>query len=402
MQKAAPPRFAVPILFAVVFIDLVGFGLLVPLIPFYVERLGAGPEIITLVIAVHPLAQSVSAPFWGGLSDRIGRRPVLLVSMLGHAVSYVMLGYADSLAALVAARVMSGVTSANIATAYAYIADVTTPAERAAAMGRISAAFGMGFAIGPAIGGLLAGGDGIESANFLRPALAAAGFSLLAFVAILIFLPETRPAAPAGAVRQTGLGGVARITEIARRPIITLMIVLGVTVIMWMAVRESIFPLWLNHRFGLNAREIGLLVGYSGALLTVIQLVFIGGLARRFGEANLVRAAVLLLLAGWSLQVAAGGLAVLVAGMTLSTAGSAFFQTSMQSLLSRRAGADERGTVLSIYQSSNSLARFAGQAGSGTIYGQVGINAPFVIGAVFMVPAFFIATRIARAMRPRR
>ena len=174
MTPGPKPRFAVPILFAVVFIDLVGFGILAPLVPFYVERLGARPELITLIIAAHPLAQSLAMPLWGTLSDRRGRRPVLLASMLGHGAAYLLLGFADSLWLLLLARILSGATSANLSTAYAYIADVTTPEERAGAMGRVSSAFGLGFAIGPALGGLLAGGTTMDDANLLRPAIAAA------------------------------------------------------------------------------------------------------------------------------------------------------------------------------------------------------------------------------------
>ncbi|MCC7330532.1 MAG: MFS transporter, partial [Gammaproteobacteria bacterium] len=143
-----PPRLAFATLFAIVFIDLVGFGIVIPLVPFYVERLGAGPELITLIIALHALCQSAAMPLWGTISDRYGRRPVLLASMLGHVASYLMLGFADSLWLLALARVISGVTAANLSTAYAYIADITSPAERAGAMGRISAAFGLGMAVG--------------------------------------------------------------------------------------------------------------------------------------------------------------------------------------------------------------------------------------------------------------
>ena len=192
MTPGPKPRFAVPILFAVVFIDLVGFGILAPLVPFYVERLGARPELITLIIAAHPLAQSLAMPLWGTLSDRRGRRPVLLASMFGHGAAYLLLGFADSLWLLLLARILSGATSANLSTAYAYIADVTTPEERAGAMGRVSSAFGLGFAIGPALGGLLAGGTTMDDANLLRPAIAAALFSFSAFLAIFAFLPETR------------------------------------------------------------------------------------------------------------------------------------------------------------------------------------------------------------------
>lgn len=388
-------RLAIPILFAVVFIDMVGFGILVPLIPFYVARLGAGPELITLIIAVHPLSQSLAMPVWGTLSDRFGRRPILLASMLGHAVAYLVLGFAGSLWMLLLSRVLSGGTSANLSTAYACISDITDPEDRAASLGKISAAFGLGFAVGPALGGLLAGGGEMADANFLRPAIAASLFSIAAFFSILVFLPETLPPEHrSGARAETRSGQLQNIGRIARRPIVTMMIGLCLIVIMCMAVRESIFPLWANYRLGLNARELGWLLAYAGGLICCIQLFGIGRFTARFGELNLVRTAVICLAASWACLIMAGGMATLLVAMTFGALGTAFFQTSMQSLLSKRAGTAERGVVLGVYQSSSSMARFLGQAGSGTMFGQLGQNAPFALGIIAMVPAFFLTLRI--------
>lgn len=400
MQSAATPRFAFPILFAVVFIDLVGFGIVIPLVPFFAERLGARPELITLIIALHPLCQSLAMPFWGAMSDRRGRRPVLLVSMLGHAGAYLLMGFADSLVLLAVARALSGITSANLSTAYAYIADITTPEERAGAMGKISAAFGLGFAVGPAIGGLLAGGETMADANLVRPAIGAAAFSFAAFLAIAAFLPEPgRREAHKGQAGADRASAFREIHRIARRPVVTMMLGLALLVITFMAVRESIFPLWSHYRLGLNARELGMVLGYGGALISGIQFLGMGWLTNRYGELKLVKTAVAMFFVAWAGLSLTGSLAVLFVVVTAQSLGIALFQTSMQTLLSKRAGESERGVVLGVYQSSSALARFFGQAMSGTLFGQLGMNAPFIIGAVAMLPAMLLATRIGRRMR---
>ncbi len=389
-------RFAFPTLFAVVFIDLVGFGIVIPLVPFYAERLGAGPELITLIIALHALFQAAAMPLWGALSDRAGRRPVLLASMVGHAGSYLLMGYADSLWLLALARMLSGVTSANLATAYAYITDITPPDQRAAAMGKISAAFGMGFAVGPAIGGLLAGGTTMEDANLLRPALAAALFSLASAASIFAFLPETHRSRAGGEAQRERRGVLTDFGRITRRPVITLMLSLALLVVTFMAVRESIFPLWAHYRLGFNARELGIVLGFTGLLISTIQFTAMGPLSERFGELGLLKAAVVLFAAAWVGLSLSGNMLACLAALTLQGFGTAFFQTCMQSLISQRAGLHERGLVLGVYQSSSALARFMGQAMAGTLYGQIGVNAPFLIGAAFMAPAMWLTLRIGR------
>ncbi|MGI9329109.1 MAG: MFS transporter [Gammaproteobacteria bacterium] len=397
-----PPRLAIPILFAVVFIDLVGFGILMPLIPFYVERLGAGPELITLILAVHPLCQSLATPLWGAMSDRFGRRPILLISMAGHVGAYLLLGIADTLWMLVLARLLSGLTSANIATAFACVSDVSKPEERASAMGKISAAFSLGFAAGPAIGGFLAGTD-MATADFARPAYAAAGFAFLAFLAVLFFLPETRPVMPADDPNQSNQPKLsANIGQVARRPIITLMLGLCLIVVTCVAARETIFPLWAHYKVGLNPRELGLLITYSAAVIAAVQLFGIGRLARRFGELSLIQTSLVCFFIGWIMLVAAPNFTVLIVAMTIGAIGTALFQTCLQTMISHRAGTYERGLVLGVYQSTGSLSRFIGQAGSGSLYGQLGINSPFWLGAIFMLPALFITTRIRRGLKAAR
>jgi MFS family permease len=398
MNATPVPRLAFPTLFAVVFVDLVGFGIVIPLVPFFAERLGARPELITLIIALHALCQALAMPLWGALSDRLGRRPVLLVSMLGHAGSYLLMGFADSLWLLALARVLSGVTAANLSTAYAYITDITPPDERAAAMGKISAAFGLGFAVGPAIGGLLAGGASMADANLMRPAIAAALFSLASAIAIFLFLPETHGHAARAEAQRERRGFVTDFGRVTRRPVVTMMLLLALLVVTFMAVRESIFPLWAHYRLGFNARELGITLGYTGALISGIQFMAMGRLSERYGELGLVKAAVALFAIAWVGLSQAQSMATCLMALTAQGLGTAFFQTCMQSLVSKRAGQSERGLVLGVYQSSSALARFTGQACAGTLYGQIGMNAPFLIGAACMAPAMWLAIMIGRRL----
>src|SRR5471032_2828544 len=180
-----------PTLFAIVVIDLIGFGIIIPLLPFYAEHFSATPLVVTLLMSTYSLFQLVAAPLWGHLSDRHGRRPILLVSLAGGVAGYLWLGFADALWMLFAARALQGVCAGNIAAAQAYVADVTTPEKRAKGMGMIGAAFGIGFVIGPALGGALAGGDP-TAPDVAAPAFFAAALSASAFCATLVYFMERR------------------------------------------------------------------------------------------------------------------------------------------------------------------------------------------------------------------
>ncbi|MDA5192907.1 MFS transporter [Alphaproteobacteria bacterium LMG 31809] len=396
-------KYAHAILLLVVFVDLLGFGILGPLIPFYVERLGATTETITVIIALYSLTQFIAMPVWGYLSDRIGRRPVLAISMAGHALSYVIMAYADSLWMMAFARIVGGVTSANLATAYAYMADTTDNKNRAKGLGRISAAFGLGFVLGPVIGGFLAGGDSVESANFMLPAFVAAGLSVLSFAGILLFLPESRPAAKKGDGAQKRPGFLTMLKLALGRPLIAMITGLCFLVITFVAMRESILPLWGHYLHGLSPVDIGILLSVSGGTVTLFQLIAIGPLTARFGEVILVKTAIFFYAIGWTGLVLSDTLIQMSSALCFTAVATAMFQTCLQSLLSQQAAAHERGTIMAVYQSSSSLARFSGQAMAGTAYGQIGPNAPFTLGVVAMFPAmvliYFIGNRIRGLLR---
>src|SRR5438046_3012045 len=221
-------RGAMPILFLIVFVDLVGFGLIIPLLPFYAERFGASPQVVTILLAIFSLMSMISAPLWGRISDRIGRRPVLMASMLAAAFAYLWLGFATELWMLFAARAFAGLCAGNIAAAQAYIADVTPPERRARGMGMIGAAFGLGLIIGPALGGIVAGNE-LATADLKAPGLIAAGLSVAAVPGAGPNLPESRPASARG---QPSRGRIAALCNALGRPVLSRLLVVFFLVIL--------------------------------------------------------------------------------------------------------------------------------------------------------------------------
>ncbi|MFO1426795.1 MAG: MFS transporter [Steroidobacteraceae bacterium] len=403
MTGALAPRDArrrVAVLLLIVFVDLLGYGILIPLIPFYAVRLGLAPGWVTLVIALHSLMQFLGAPVLGRLSDRHGRRPVLIISMAGHALAYLLLTVADSLPLLVLSRLLSGVTAANLAAAYAYITDVTPPGQRAAGLARLSAAFALGFALGPAVGGLLAGNASPVSADLVRPAIAAGALSLLAVLGIVLFLPESHPAVTGGGPRPQG--PAPRRLELLRDGVLALMITLALTVLTFASMRESLLSLWLHDRLAFDTHRIGLVFTVNGLAIALVQSTITGRAAQRFGEMRTLRAGILAYGLSWLGLVLAPGLGWVLAAIGVGALGTALFGTSLQTLVSLRASSTTRGAVMGLYQSGASLARFCGAAFSGTLYGALGHDVPFLLGATVMPPALLLTVAIAARLRSAR
>jgi len=396
-------RRRLAVLWLVVFVDLLGFGILIPLIPFYGVRLGLSAEWVTLVISLHSLLQFIGAPILGRLSDRHGRRAVLALSMAGHALAYGMLAFADTVWLLVLSRLLSGFTSGNLAAAYAYVSDVTPTERRAAGLARISSAFALGFALGPLLGGLLAGTGDPDAASFAAPAFAAAALSLLSLLGIALFLPESHPAHQSGAARTRGHGTAepsrVRRSSLLRDSALRWMVVLSLGVLTFAAMRESLMSLWLHDELNFDTHTIGLVFTVNGLIVALTQFTATGALAQRFGELGTLRAGILCYGLSWAGLVLAGNLPTVVLATATGAVGTALFGTSLQSLVSQRAAPQSRGAVMGLYQSSASLARFGGAAFSGTLYGQLGHDVPFVLGAVAMLPALVITAIIATRLR---
>jgi DHA1 family tetracycline resistance protein-like MFS transporter len=352
-------RSPLVVILLTVFIDLVGFGIVIPVLPYYLEseRFRASPIALGLLFSSYSVMQLIFSPVLGRWSDRHGRRPVLLLSLIGSGVGFVILGAAQTLLMLFVGRIIAGITGGNISTAQAYIADVTTPEDRAKGMGLFGAAFGLGFIFGPAIAGILSQWD-ISLPFYFAGALSFANAVLLYFT-----LPETvTPDHPARTTRR-GWGYFLRSLKQTR-----LALVVGIYFLFVVAfsIMTTVFALFTMYRFGYGPADNGYLFAYIGLLAVVVQGGLIGRLVKRFGELPLVIAGALLLAVNLLILPhvgpAAGGLAGLVAVITCFSFGNSFATPSLTSLASRSVGAAEQGGVLGVTQSAASLARAAGPA----------------------------------------
>jgi MFS transporter, DHA1 family, tetracycline resistance protein len=384
-----------PTLFLIVFVDLVGFGLVIPLLPFYAIRFGASPQEVTLLLATYSLFQLFAAPLWGALSDRIGRRPVLMTSMAASALAYLWLGSATETWMLFAARALAGACAGNIAAAQAYIADVTTPENRAKGMGLIGAAFGLGFIFGPALGGFLAGNDP-STANLGTPAWVASGLSVAALCGVLFLLSESLTPEERGRAQRRSRKGA--IVGTLRRPILSRLILIFFLVILAFAGMESTFALWAMRQFRWGPEQVGYVFAFVGVLSVVLQGGLIGRLAQRFGEERLLLCGLALIGVGLLLLPFARALPILGLGVSGVALGMGLTQPSLNSLISRRAGREEQGEVLGVSQSVGSFARVIGPALAGFLFTDLGHNSPFEWGAGLIAVALLLAFNLFRGL----
>ncbi|HHN75486.1 MAG TPA: MFS transporter [Acidobacteria bacterium] len=354
MSRAGKPGGRqVGVLFLIVFIDLVGFGMVIPILPLYAEKYDPPGWLFGLFMASFSAMQFIFSPLLGGLSDRIGRRPVLVISMAGAAVGYALLAVADSMTLLFASRIVAGVCGANIATAQAVIADLTGPEGRTRAMGIIGAAFGLGFIFGPALGGLLV------HYGEAWPGVAASVASLTAAALVFILLPETRTLREGPASPRRRLDW-AVLTEVLRDPLLGLCLLLILLVITAFSAFETTFAQFLLAVYGFEPRQIAFLFVYAGVLAAIVQGGLVGRLSRRFGEARLIVFGVVL--AGLSLGALplVGGLPVMLVVLAGLALGIGMTTPSLASLTSQLAPADRVGRVMGQYQSLSSLGRIIG------------------------------------------
>src|SRR6195256_4724071 len=392
MMRARYQQASMPILFLIVFVDLVGFGLIIPRLPFYAERYGASPQVVTILLAIFSLMSMISAPLWGRISDRIGRRPVLMASMLAAAFAYLWLGFATELWMLFAARAFAGLCAGNIAAAQAYIADVTPPEKRARGMGMIGAAFGLGFIIGPALGGIVAGND-LATADLQTPGLIAAGLSAVAFLGVVLLLPESLPAAVQ--VRRAR-SRIAALYSAFGRPVLGRLLAVFFLVILAFAGMEATFALWAMREYGWGPAQIGYVFTYVGLLSAVMQGGLIGPLTRRFGEERLMQSGLALIALGLLPLPLASTLPPLIVAVTGLSIGMGAMQPSLNSLISRRAAAEEQGEVMGLAQSVGSLSRVLGPIIAGALFEAFGRNSPYLWGAALVGCALLVSWRLAR------
>ena len=375
------------IIFLVTFIGLMGFGIILPLFPFYAERLGAGPEIITLSMAFFSVGQFIAAPFWGRVSDSIGRKKVLVFTLFGSAISYIILAFAPTITTVILSRILSGFMAGNIAIAFAYVTDITDNENRAAGLGKVSAGLGLGFMTGPAIGGFLAGND-VANANYILVALSGAGINLISIIATLLFLKEslaTENRKPFGSI----LTLFEKSTFSPDKAILPL-VFCGLIFYTAMSLMEAIFPLWSNHIFNFGPTNIGTVFFMLGFIGVVIQGALIGPMTKFLGEKVLVQIASLSVALGLVLIGLSSDELILWIGLFFYGLGAAIFNPSLSSLISKSAKPNERGKFLGQYQSASAMGRIIGPAFSGVLYTSFIASAPLYTGAIVVIPVIII------------
>ncbi|HZV85773.1 MAG TPA: MFS transporter [Brevundimonas sp.] len=405
-QTGAAPtasRSVLFVLFGVVFINLVGFGIVVPLLPFYGQTLDAPPWQVALMFSAYSLGQFFAEPFWGRLSDRIGRKPVLLITVAANALGYLMLAFAPNIWLAIGIRLFTGLGAGNISTVQGYVADVTPPALRAGRMGLIGAAFGLGFIVGPGLGGLLTRPE-LGPLGYQLPIFVAAGLCVLATIGIALFLKESRVKADSAAPRPAFLSGVK---DAVANPVVSRVLLVTLIYMAGFSGMESTFGFWTEARYGWGAREVGLSFMAVGIVSTLCQGFLAGRLARRFGEARVLAVGCLIFGSGLVGQVLVGRLLpdgdVLVpVVMAFGAFGMAVTMPNISALISRSVDADRQGAMLGLNMAASSSARIFGPVAAGALFSVVGHDWPFLIGAALTVPAAVMALNAGRAFRKRQ
>ncbi len=403
-QPSKPPAAtAVPsgksrlILFATVFFDLLGFGIVIPFLPMYATRLGVGAGAIGLLLSAYSIMQFIFAPVLGRLSDRIGRRPIIMLGLLGSSLSYLIYGFTDSFAGLLISRAVHGACAATISTAQAYVADTTEESKRAHAMGMIGAAFGLGFVLGPAVGGLLG------AVSLRTPVLFAAALTFTNLIFAAVWLPESHhpqalaqdaaPDARAGA-RAGSRWSLDLPRRLGRHRALAPLFVVAFLLTFAIAALEATFALTVPAVYGYAAAGVGGLLAFAGLAQAIAQGYLVGKLVPRTGEAALVVAGAASLAIGlaplgsWSSHVALYGMLILIAS------GYGIGTTAVATLISRRTGRELQGEALGLNQSVLSLARVIGPIAGGLVYQAMGPAAPYFGGAAVAAVAMVLATRI--------
>jgi DHA1 family tetracycline resistance protein-like MFS transporter len=365
----------------VVFIDLLGFSLILPLLPYYAETFNASKFTTGLLIAVYALMQLIGAPVLGRLSDRYGRRPILLVSVFGTFLGFMLLGFANALWVLFAARIIDGITGGNLSVAQAYISDVTDAQNRAKGLGLIGAAFGVGFIIGPVTGGLL------SQYGYNVPAFVAAGLSFINFILIYAWLPESltkEKREQLGEQKKPAVTLGALVTAL-KRPFTGSLLITRFFFGLAFAIFQTIFSLYALAKFNLSARDTGFVLTYVGVLSVIVQGFLVGKLTNRFREDHLMMASVALMavsLAGWALAPSVFWLLVVLTPTSLA---GGTLNTLLSSTLTKAVAPYEIGGILGLSAAVESSTRIIAPILGGALLDKVGTWSPGAFGAVVMV-----------------
>lgn len=386
-------NMALGLMFLTVFIDLIGFGIIIPLLPLYAKQFGASGLTVGLLLMSYSLMQFFFAPMWGRLSDKIGRRPVLLISLATSALGYTVWGFSTSLAMLFLSRIIAGFGNANLAVAQAYIADVTPEEYRAQGMGMIGAAFGLGFVLGPAIAG-------IAISCGINPGVLgyiAAAFSIVDLIFTAICLPE--PVERRGKAHDVfSLGANFFFDTLTNKKFSLSLFIIFISTFAF-ANMETTLVLLTSKYYNFTMAQNSYLFAGLGLVMVVIQGGLIRQLSKKYPDAQLVSIGTALIAVGLVLTPATHSLVVLCVALIILATGSGINNPSNSSLLSKLSPGDQTGGVMGIGQSMSTLGRILGPVAGGYLFDAMGAGSPYWLGAAAMMIACLLSFKLPRIQK---
>jgi MFS family permease len=397
-EATKPPRFAAASLIALIFLNMLGFGIIVPLLPFYGKSFDAPPWQIALIFSAFSVGTFFGEPFWGRLSDRYGRKPVLISTILANGLCYLALAFAPNAWAAILIRLAGGLFSGNGSVIQGYIADVTPPERRTRAMGYQSAAWNVGLIVGPSMGGLFARPEA-GPLGFQLPLFISAGLFLTCALGVTLFIRESRardtePDRHPSRWRATG--------EAARDPIIGKLMLVTFLVGFAFTGVESIFGLWTQERYGWGPREVGIAFAFAGAASAATQMTVAGPLAERFGQGRMLAVGMAITMTCLALQPLVPSGPATIALMSLSAVGTSVAWPNVSAMISEAADPHRQGQILGLNNAMSALARVIGPFCAGLSFAGISIHGPFFQGALAVAPAIWLALAAGVLVQRRR
>jgi len=378
---------ALPTLLSVMFINLVGFGIVVPLLPFYAKSFNAAPWQIALIFSAYAIGAFFGEPFWGRLSDRIGRKPLLVSTVTGNCLCYLALAFAPNVTIAFIVRLLGGMASGNNSVIQGYIADVSTPDQRSGRMSLLGAAYNIGFIVGPALGGLLAH-PSAGHAGFGLPLFVCSGLSAICATAIFLFVPESRihrEHFSQGPSRWAVVGSVFRNPAIARLMLVTFLAGCAFNGI------EYVFGLWTQARFAWGPQQVGGAFAVTGTVAAINQIALTGRLSRKFGEAQMLAAGMALTMLFTALQPFSVSAIFVIVCLAFAAFGQSVAWPNVSALISRNVDWNHQGQYQGLNNAVGALARLVGPFIAALAFSGLSVDAPFFVAAFLVMPAIFLA-----------
>lgn len=397
-REAAPPRWAAPSLIALIFLNQLGFGIVVPLLPFYAKSFDAPAWLIALIFSAFSIGSFFGEPFWGRLSDKYGRKPLLISTICGNCICYFALAFAPNAASAFFIRLMGGLSSGNGSVIQGYIADVTPPEKRTRAMSWMSASWNVGLIVGPSLGGLFAK-PSLGPVGFQLPLFLASGLFATSAVCITLFIRESRARDMTNTFRPNrwaAFGEAVRDPIVGRLFLLTFMVGFAFTGI------ESIFGLWTQAKFGWGPRDVGVAFAFVGVCSAITQMTVTGPLSERYGQGTMLAIGMALTMICVGLQPLSPGGPYTIALMCFSAVGQSVAWPNVSAMISQAADPQRQGQILGLNNAMGAAARVVGPFCAGLSFSGLSIDGPYIQGALAVAPAIWLALSAGERVATRR